>query len=82
MLDRLLSAALTGCVLLLTGSPAFAYYSKDLYEGEVTFTSMVEIPENVPDFFCCPPTSKASSCISPARCRPRQRRPLPRTTRQ
>jgi hypothetical protein len=54
MLRRLLSAALTGCLLSLTGSPAFAYYSKDSYEGEVTFTSMVEIAENVPDFLLLP----------------------------
>ena len=54
MLNRLLSAALTGCLLLLTGSPAFAYYSKDSYEGEVTFTSMVEIAEDTPDFLIMP----------------------------
>lgn len=54
MLARLLSAALTGCLLLLTGSPAFAYYSKDSHEGEVTFTSMVEIAEDAPDFLLLP----------------------------
>lgn len=54
MLNHLLSAALTGCLLLLTGSPAFAYYSKDSYEGEVTFTSMVEIAEDTPDFLLEP----------------------------
>src|SRR5688500_5829903 len=53
MLTRLLSAALTGC-LLLTCSQAFAYYSKDSYEGEVTFTSMVEIAEDAPDFLLLP----------------------------
>ena len=53
MLKRLLSAALTGC-LLLTCSQAFAYYSKDSYEGEVTFTSMVEIAEDAPDFLLLP----------------------------
>lgn len=54
MLNRLLSAALTGCLLLLAGSPAFAYYSKDSYEGEVTFSSMVEIAEDTPDFLLQP----------------------------
>lgn len=54
MLARLLSAALTGCLLLLTGSSAFAYYSKDSHEGEVTFTSMVEIAEDAPDFLLLP----------------------------
>lgn len=54
MLDRLLSAALAGCLVLLAGSPAFAYYSKDSYEGEVTFTSMVEIAEDAPDFLLEP----------------------------
>lgn len=54
MLSRLLSAALTGCVLLLIGSPAFAYYSKDSYEGEVTFIGMVEIAEDTPDFLLEP----------------------------
>ncbi len=33
MLDRLLSAALAGCVLLLTGSPAFAYDSERFLTG-------------------------------------------------
>jgi hypothetical protein len=43
MLHRLLSAALASSLFLLTGSTAFAYYSKDSYEGDVTFTAMVEI---------------------------------------
>ena len=54
MLHRLLSAALAGGLLLLAGSPAFAYYSKDSYEGEVSFTSMVEIAEDTPDFLLEP----------------------------
>ncbi|MGD9881510.1 MAG: hypothetical protein AB7F22_31995 [Reyranella sp.] len=54
MLHRLLFAPLTGCLLLLTGAPAFAYYSKDSYESEVTFTSMVEIAEDAPDFLLLP----------------------------
>src|SRR6185436_6233792 len=54
MLTRLLSAALTGCLLLPIASPAFAYYSKDSYEGEVSFTSMVEIAEDTPDFLLQP----------------------------
>ncbi len=54
MLNRLLSAAVAGCLLLLFGSPAFAYYSKDSYEGEVDFTSMVEIAEDAPDFILLP----------------------------
>ena len=49
MLERLLAAAFTGCLLLLAGSPASAYYSKDSYEGQVTFISMVEIAEDAPD---------------------------------
>jgi hypothetical protein len=54
MLTHLLSAALAGCVLLLTGSTAFAYYSKDSYEGEVTFTGVVEIADDTPDFLIMP----------------------------
>lgn len=54
MLDRLLSATLAGCLLLFTSFPALAYYSKDSYEGEVTFTSMVEIAEDAPDFLWLP----------------------------
>lgn len=54
MLSRLTSAALTGCLLLVTGSPAFAYYSKDSYEAEVSFTSMVEIAEDTPDYILLP----------------------------
>ena len=54
MLKRLLSAALTGCLLLLTGSPAFAYYSKDSYEADVTFIGMVEIAEDTADFLLEP----------------------------
>ena len=54
MLDRLLSAALAGVLFLLTCSTASAYYSKDSYEGEVTFTSMVEIAEDAPDFLLLP----------------------------
>ena len=42
MPKRPLSAALTGCLLLLTCSTAFAYYSKDSYEGDVAFTGMVD----------------------------------------
>ena len=53
MLDRLLSAALTGC-LLLTSSTAFAYYSKDSYEADVTFTGIVEIADDTPDFLLLP----------------------------
>ncbi len=53
MLDRLLSVTLAGS-LALTCFPAFAYYSKDSYEGEVTFTSMVEIAEDAPDFLLQP----------------------------
>ena len=54
MPNRLLSAALAGCLLLFSGSPTFAYYSKDSYEGEVTFTSMVEIADDAPDFLLLP----------------------------
>jgi hypothetical protein len=54
MLARLLSAALAGSLLLLIGSPAFAYYSKDSYEAEVSFTSMVEIAEDTPDYILLP----------------------------
>jgi len=54
MLNRLMSAALTGCLLLLAGSPAFAYYSKDSYEAEVSFESMVEIAEDTPDYILLP----------------------------
>jgi hypothetical protein len=54
MLNRLLSAALAGCLLLLTCSTAFAYYSKDSYEGDVTFTGMVEIADDTPDFLIMP----------------------------
>ena len=49
MLKRLLPAALAGVLSLVTCSPGFAYYSKDSYEGEVTFTGMVEIPDDTPD---------------------------------
>jgi hypothetical protein len=42
MLQRLLSAVLAGGLLLLTGSTAFAYYSGDSYEADVTFTGTVE----------------------------------------
>jgi hypothetical protein len=54
MLDRLLSAALAGCLLLGTNVPAFAYYSKDSYEAEVSFTSQVEIAEDAPDYILLP----------------------------
>lgn len=54
MLHRLLSAALASCLLLFTCSTAFAYYSKDSYEGEITFTGMVEIPDDTPDFLIRP----------------------------
>ena len=54
MLDRLLSAALSGCLLLLTCSTAFAYYSKDSYEGDITFTGIVEIADDTPDFLIMP----------------------------
>ena len=39
MFNRLMSAAVSGCLLMLAGSPAFAYYSKDSYEAEVSFES-------------------------------------------
>src|SRR5512139_3137648 len=54
MLKRLLSAALTGGLLLLTCSTAFAYYSKDSYEADVTFIGMVEIADDTPDFLIMP----------------------------
>ncbi|WP_421997696.1 hypothetical protein [Reyranella sp.] len=54
MLDRLLSAAFAGGVLLATAAPAFAYYSRDSYEADVTFTGMVEIPDDTPDFLITP----------------------------
>ena len=54
MLNRLLSAFLTGCLLVLTCSQAFAYYSKDSYEADVTFTGMVEIADDTPDFLIMP----------------------------
>jgi hypothetical protein len=54
MLKRLLSAALAGSLFLLTCSTSFAYYSKDSYEGEVTFIGTVEIPDDTPDFLIMP----------------------------
>jgi hypothetical protein len=54
MLRRLLPAALASAVLVLAGSPAFAYHAKDSYEGEVTFTGMVEIADDTPDFLIRP----------------------------
>jgi hypothetical protein len=54
MLNRLLSAALTSSLLFFTCSTAFAYYSKDSYEGDVTFTGMVEIADDTPDFLLMP----------------------------
>lgn len=54
MINRLLSAALTGCLILLTSSAAFAYYSKDSNEGDVTFIGTVEIAEDIPDFLIMP----------------------------
>jgi len=54
MLNRLLSVALTGCLFLLTGAPAFAYYSRDSYEAEVSFISLVEIAEDTPDYILLP----------------------------
>ncbi len=54
MLNRLLSAVLAGCALLLTCSTASAYYSKDSYEGKITFTGMVEIADDAPDFLIMP----------------------------
>ena len=54
MFARLLSAALAGCVVLLTGSTAFAYYSTDSSEGQVVFTGMVEIADDTPDFLIMP----------------------------
>lgn len=54
MLNRLLSAALTGCLLAFTSSTAFAYYSKDSYEADVIFTGIVEIADDTPDFLLEP----------------------------
>lgn len=54
MLARLLSAALTGCAILFASSAAFAYYSKDSYEADVSFTGMVEIADDTPDFLVMP----------------------------
>ena len=54
MIFRLLPAALAGCLLFLTCSTAFAYYSKDSYEADVTFTGMVEIANDTPDFLIMP----------------------------
>jgi hypothetical protein len=54
MLNRLLSAALASVLFLVTGSTGFAYYSKDSYEAEVTFTGMVEIADDTPDFLIMP----------------------------
>jgi hypothetical protein len=54
MLNRLLSAALAGCLLTFTSSTAFAYYSKDSYEADVTFTGIVEIADDTPDFLLLP----------------------------
>ena len=82
MLSRLMSAALTGCLLLVTGSPAFAYYSKDSYEAEVSFTSMVEIAEDTPDFILLPSYINRQLLYSPALFRPRPGKPPPRTTRK
>jgi hypothetical protein len=54
MLQRLLSAVLAGGLLLLTGSTAFAYYSGDSYEADVTFTGTVEIPDGTSDVLILP----------------------------
>jgi hypothetical protein len=54
MLSRLLSAALSGAFALFAGSTAFAYHAKDSYEGEVTFTGMVEIASDTPDILIRP----------------------------
>jgi hypothetical protein len=54
MLQRLLSAAFASLLVLLPASTAFAYYSKDSYEGEVTFTGTVEIADDTPDFLIEP----------------------------
>ena len=54
MFNRLMSAAVSGCLLMLAGSPAFAYYSKDSYEAEVSFESRVEIAEDTPDYILLP----------------------------
>ncbi len=54
MFNRLMSAAVAGCLLLFAGSPAFAYYSKDSYEAEVSFESRVEIAEDTPDYILLP----------------------------
>ena len=54
MLKRLLSAALIGCLLAFISSTAFAYYSKDSYEADVTFTGIVEIADDTPDFLLLP----------------------------
>lgn len=54
MLNRLMSAAAGGCLLVLAGSPAFAYYSKDSYEAEVGFESRVEIAPDTPDYILLP----------------------------
>ena len=54
MFNRLMSAAAGGCLLVLAGSPAFAYYSKDSYEAEVSFESRVEIAADTPDYILLP----------------------------
>ncbi len=88
MLARLLSAALAGSLLLLTGSPAFAYYSKDSYEAEVSFTSIVEIAEDTPDYILLPSYINRQllylagplQAVGPRR--PRPKRLPPRTMRR
>lgn len=54
MLRCLRPAILAGGLLLLTWSTAWAYYSKDSYEGDVAFTAMVEIADDTPDLAIVP----------------------------
>ncbi|MFO1079423.1 MAG: hypothetical protein U1E23_02175 [Reyranellaceae bacterium] len=54
MLRCLRPAFLAGAFLLLGWSQAWAYYSTDSYEGDVTFTAVVEIANDTPDFALVP----------------------------
>src|SRR5262245_62141941 len=54
MLSRVLSAALASAFFLAACPAAFAYHAKDSYEGEVTFTGMVELADDTPDILIRP----------------------------
>lgn len=54
MLHRFLTTVAAGTLLCTASAPAFAYYSTDSYEADVTFTGRVEIADDTADALIMP----------------------------